>query len=163
MELHQLESMIRRRMRNTSMILQLLQVIRGGMLSDPGNLEIDPQNRYMDNDQDGEHMAPGLDLLLEHLADNDPNHYGTPPARKEAVEALATVKNDDIIQSSICLEDCDIGADVKEMPCRHRFHKGCILPWLELHSSCPICRYQLPYDESKIESDISRNNSSDSK
>lgn len=199
MELDQLESVIRRsRRRNSATIVQLLQGIRAGMISDPGNLEIGPQSRDMDHDQDGERVVlinpfnqtivfsgsfdpnndsqnhatigsfgdyfvgPGLDLLLRHLADNDPSRYGTPPAQKEAVEALATVKNDEIIQCSVCLDDCEIGDDVKEMPCRHRFHKGCILPWLELHSSCPICRYQLPCDELKIESDMSRNNSSDS-
>lgn len=199
MELDQLESVTRRRRRrNSATILQLLQGIRAGMISDPENFESDPQNRDMDHNQDGERMVlinpfnqtivfrgsfdpnsdsqnhatigslgdyfvgPGLDLLLQHLADNDPNRYGTPPARKEVVDALATVKNDEIIQCSVCLEDCEIGADMKEMPCRHRFHKGCILPWLELHSSCPICRYQLPFDEPKIESDMSRNNSDDS-
>jgi hypothetical protein len=26
------------------------------------------------------------------------------------------------------------------MPCGHRFHGGCIKPWLELRSTCPLCR-----------------------
>ncbi|KAI3697351.1 hypothetical protein L6452_30310 [Arctium lappa] len=39
------------------------------------------------------------------------------------------------------------------MPCKHKFHGESILPWLELHSSCPVCRYQLPSDESKLERD----------
>ncbi|TQD96625.1 hypothetical protein C1H46_017786 [Malus baccata] len=30
------------------------------------------------------YIGPGLDLLLQHLAENDPNRYGTPPAQKEA-------------------------------------------------------------------------------
>ena len=102
-------------------------------------------------------MGPGLDLLLQHLAENDPNRYGTPPAQKEAIEALPTVSVNENLQCSVCLDDFEVGSEAKEMPCKHRFHSGCILPWLELHSSCPVCRFQLPADESKRDSDASRN------
>ncbi|KAG9458531.1 hypothetical protein H6P81_003039 [Aristolochia fimbriata] len=94
-------------------------------------------------------IGPGLDLLLQHLAENDPNRYGTPPAQKEAVEAMPTVKVGENLSCSVCLEDFEIGSEAKEMPCKHKFHSGCILPWLELHSSCPVCRYQMPSDASK--------------
>uniref|UniRef100_A0A2N9J6G8 RING-type E3 ubiquitin transferase n=1 Tax=Fagus sylvatica TaxID=28930 RepID=A0A2N9J6G8_FAGSY len=51
-----------------------------------------------------------------------------------------------------------LGAEAKQMPCKHKFHSDCILPWLELHSSCPVCRFQLPADETKRDSeDGSRN------
>lgn len=102
-------------------------------------------------------VGPGLDLLLQHLAENDPNGHGTPPARKEAIEAMPTVKVAENVQCSVCLDDLQIGAEAKEMPCKHKFHSGCILPWLELHSSCPVCRFQLPIDESKTDADGSRN------
>ncbi|XP_072975835.1 E3 ubiquitin-protein ligase SIRP1-like isoform X2 [Typha angustifolia] len=92
-------------------------------------------------------LGPGLELLLQHLAENDPNRYGTPPAKKEAVDALPNVKIEEALSCSVCLDDFDIGMDTKEMPCKHKFHSGCILPWLELHSSCPVCRFQLPADE----------------
>uniref|UniRef100_A0A5B7C4U9 RING-type E3 ubiquitin transferase n=1 Tax=Davidia involucrata TaxID=16924 RepID=A0A5B7C4U9_DAVIN len=104
-------------------------------------------------------IGPGLDLLLQHLAENDPNGYGTPPAQKEAVEALPTVKIEQTLQCSVCLDDFEIGSEAKEMPCKHKFHSGCIMPWLELHSSCPVCRYQLPGDESKLNSDVPRSSS----
>ncbi|KAG6402516.1 hypothetical protein SASPL_134712 [Salvia splendens] len=48
-------------------------------------------------------IGPGLDLLLQHLSENDPNRYGSPPARKEAVEALRTVKIEDTLQCSVCI------------------------------------------------------------
>ncbi|KAL5834127.1 hypothetical protein ACOSQ3_017801 [Xanthoceras sorbifolium] len=102
-------------------------------------------------------IGPGLDLLLQHLAENDPNRYGTPPAQKEAVEAMPSVKIEETLQCSVCLDDFEIGSEAKQMPCKHKFHSDCIFPWLELHSSCPVCRYQLPADESKLESERSRN------
>lgn len=101
-------------------------------------------------------IGPGLDLLLQHLAENDPNRYGTPPAQKEAIEAMPTVTIKENLQCSVCLDDFEIGTEAKEMPCKHKFHNACILPWLELHSSCPVCRFQLPSDESKLDSDRSR-------
>ncbi|KAM5582206.1 E3 ubiquitin-protein ligase SIRP1-like [Rosa sericea] len=104
-------------------------------------------------------IGPGLDLLLQHLAENDPNRYGTPPAQKEAVEALPTVTIKENLQCSVCLDDFKIGVEAKEMPCKHKFHGDCILPWLELHSSCPVCRFQLPADEAKHDSNNSRNSS----
>uniref|UniRef100_J3L8B4 RING-type domain-containing protein n=1 Tax=Oryza brachyantha TaxID=4533 RepID=J3L8B4_ORYBR len=32
------------------------------------------------------------------------------------------------------------------MPCGHIYHHACILPWLALRSSCPVCRHQMPTD-----------------
>ncbi|KAK4740774.1 hypothetical protein SAY87_024362 [Trapa incisa] len=93
--------------------------------------------------------GPGLDLLLQHLAENDPNHYGTPPAEKEVIEALPTVAIRETCQCSVCLDDFEVGAEAKEMPCKHKFHSRCILPWLDLHGSCPVCRFQLPANQSK--------------
>ncbi|CAI0440534.1 unnamed protein product [Linum tenue] len=96
-------------------------------------------------------VGPGLDLLLQHLAENDPNRYGTPPAQKEVIEALPTVLVKETVQCSVCLDDFEIGSEAKEMPCKHKFHSGCILPWLELHSSCPVCRFQLPTNKSAFD------------
>ncbi|CAM8886554.1 unnamed protein product [Rhodiola kirilowii] len=103
-------------------------------------------------------IGQNLDLLLQHLIENDPNRYGTPPAKKEAVGAMPTVKVKDNLQCSICLDDFEMGADAKEMPCKHKFHDGCIFRWLELHSSCPVCRYQLSADDSKVHLDASQTN-----
>ncbi|KAK9122495.1 hypothetical protein Sjap_012097 [Stephania japonica] len=89
-------------------------------------------------------IGPGLDLLLQHLAENDPSRQGTPPANKEAVEAMPTLKIDENLQCSVCLDDFEIGGEAKEMPCKHKFHAACIMPWLHLHSSCPVCRFQMP-------------------
>ncbi|THU49430.1 hypothetical protein C4D60_Mb06t09490 [Musa balbisiana] len=95
-------------------------------------------------------LGPGLDLLLQRLAESETSRYGTPPALKEAVDAMPTVKIEKNTSCSICLEDFEVGDEGREMPCKHTFHSGCILPWLDLHSSCPVCRFQMPADESKV-------------
>ncbi|KAL5570820.1 hypothetical protein UlMin_020417 [Ulmus minor] len=157
-----LELIICRRRKSSANILQLLQGIRAGLASESQNSEL-----FKDRDQDrddkkrNENQTPigflgnyfidlGLNLLLQNLAKNDPNRYGTSPAKKEAMEALPTVMIQKNFQCSICLDDFETGSEAKKMPCKYRFHSRCILPWLELHSSCPICRFLLPSnDESK--------------
>ncbi|KAL6902006.1 hypothetical protein ACP4OV_004882 [Aristida adscensionis] len=92
-------------------------------------------------------LGPGLDLLLEYLAEADPSRQGTPPARKDAVAAMPTVRLQNAATCPVCLDELAAGGEAREMPCKHRFHDQCIMPWLEMHSSCPVCRHQLPTEE----------------
>jgi len=100
-------------------------------------------------------MGPsGLEQLIQQLAENDPNRYGTPPAAKSAVAALPDVavsadmmQADGGAQCAVCMDDFHLGSAAKQLPCKHVFHKDCILPWLDLHSSCPVCRFELPTDD----------------
>ncbi|BGP18490.1 hypothetical protein JCM10213_001194 [Rhodosporidiobolus nylandii] len=46
----------------------------------------------------------------------------------------------------ICFTEFEAGDELRVLPCdqRHRFHTGCIDPWLlEVSSSCPLCRLDL--------------------
>eukprot|EP01135_Chromosphaera_perkinsii_P004435 Nk52_evm13s281 gene=Nk52_evmTU13s281 len=40
----------------------------------------------------------------------------------------------------ICSEDYNAKQSVTSLPCGHRYHKGCIMPWLVKSNSCPCCR-----------------------
>ncbi|RUS34962.1 hypothetical protein BC938DRAFT_477411 [Jimgerdemannia flammicorona] len=35
------------------------------------------------------------------------------------------------------------GSKITKMPCGHFFDKDCIVPWLELHNTCPMCRAEV--------------------
>ncbi|CAL9190456.1 unnamed protein product [Musa hybrid cultivar] len=102
-------------------------------------------------------IGPGLEQLIQQLAENDPNRYGTPPAAKSAITGLPDIKisvellASDEAQCSVCMETFKLGDEAKQMPCKHIFHKDCILPWLELHNSCPVCRHELPTDDPDYE------------
>lgn len=47
---------------------------------------------------------------------------------------------------TICQDDLKLNQVVKRMPCKHIFHSRCLLTWLESNHTCPVYRYQLPWD-----------------
>ncbi|CAI9773854.1 unnamed protein product [Fraxinus pennsylvanica] len=102
-------------------------------------------------------IGPDLEQLIQQLAENDPNRYGTPPASKSAMEGLPDIKimeemlGSESSQCAVCKNSFELDEAAKQMPCKHIYHKDCILPWLELHNSCPVCRYELPTDDPDYE------------
>jgi hypothetical protein len=43
-------------------------------------------------------------------------------------------------ECSICIKKFVEGEIIRLLKCKHIFHDGCLLPWLEKHSQCPNCR-----------------------
>ncbi|KAK3034262.1 hypothetical protein RJ639_032197 [Escallonia herrerae] len=93
-----------------------------------------------------------LDRLLDRMTPFDVNDAGGLdylPASKAAVESLPTVKIDakqvaGDAHCAVCKEQFQFGVEAREMPCKHIYHSDCILPWLSLKNSCPVCRHELP-------------------
>ncbi|CAL9761975.1 unnamed protein product [Musa acuminata subsp. burmannicoides] len=103
------------------------------------------------------------DLMAEILSersvgDGGRGAGGPPPASKPSIEAMRTVdvgEGEGVRQEEcpVCLDGLGEGgkeesaAVVREMPCGHRFHEGCIVKWLGMHGSCPVCRFRMPPEE----------------
>ncbi len=51
--------------------------------------------------------------------------------------------SDSNLQCSVCWEDFKLNESVRQLNCDHLYHDPCIVPWLELHGTCPVCRYKL--------------------
>ncbi|KAJ4754424.1 RING/U-box superfamily protein [Rhynchospora pubera] len=43
-------------------------------------------------------------------------------------------------ECTVCLEEFKTGDVLVHLPCAHRFHSSCVVPWLESNSHCPVCR-----------------------
>ncbi|XP_016070355.1 PREDICTED: E3 ubiquitin-protein ligase RNF126 isoform X3 [Miniopterus natalensis] len=91
--------------------------------------------------------ANGLDAIITQLL-NQFENTGPPPADKEKIQALPTVPVTEEhvgsgLECPVCKDDYELGERVRQLPCNHLFHDGCIVPWLEQHDSCPVCRKSL--------------------
>lgn len=97
-------------------------------------------------------LGSGMERLLEQLAQIEVAGFGrseNPPASKAAVESMPTIEIAESHVSAeshcaVCKEAFDLGSEAREMPCKHIYHSDCILPWLSLRNSCPVCRHELP-------------------
>ncbi|XP_071357126.1 E3 ubiquitin-protein ligase RNF115 [Trachinotus anak] len=89
----------------------------------------------------------GLDAVITELLGQLEN-TGPPPAEKEMISSLPTVsisqeQTDSRLECPVCREEYSLGESVRKLPCLHYFHSHCIVPWLELHDTCPVCRKSL--------------------
>lgn len=89
----------------------------------------------------------GFDAVITQLLNNlDGSNTGPPPMPDEQVQNLPTVKISDEqvkntnLQCTVCMDDFQVDDSARQLPCEHFFHQDCIVPWLKLHASCPICR-----------------------
>ncbi|KAJ4828359.1 hypothetical protein Tsubulata_045523, partial [Turnera subulata] len=97
-------------------------------------------------------MGSGFDRLLDQLTQIELNTLtrpGNPPASKAAVESMPALKISEThvdaeAHCAVCTEEFELGGEAREMPCKHIYHPDCILPWLAIRNSCPVCRHELP-------------------
>ncbi|CAJ1083295.1 E3 ubiquitin-protein ligase RNF115 isoform X1 [Xyrichtys novacula] len=89
----------------------------------------------------------GLDTVITELLGQLENS-GPPPAEKDMISSLPTVcisqeQTECRQECPVCREEYSSGESVRKLPCLHIFHNECIVPWLELHDTCPVCRKSL--------------------
>uniref|UniRef100_A0A0A9CPY4 RING-type E3 ubiquitin transferase n=1 Tax=Arundo donax TaxID=35708 RepID=A0A0A9CPY4_ARUDO len=73
---------------------------------------------------------------------------GEPPAPAASIAALPTVEvSEPASACAICKEDLPLASAARRLPCAHLYHSCCIVTWLEMHNSCPVCRFRLPFPD----------------
>ncbi|EFN74281.1 RING finger protein 115 [Camponotus floridanus] len=96
----------------------------------------------------------GLDAIVTQLL-NQMDGTGPPPLPHKQIDEIPTTaisqsQVDCKLQCSVCWEDFKLSEPVRQLPCQHVYHAPCIIPWLELHGTCPICRQSLG-DQNSVE------------
>ncbi|PKA47883.1 E3 ubiquitin-protein ligase RING1-like [Apostasia shenzhenica] len=78
------------------------------------------------------HESSAIPRLRSAAADTAGSGGGR-PARRESMADVC----------SVCLAEFRERQQVIWLPCAHRYHSGCVLPWLAAHSHCPYCRAEV--------------------
>ncbi|XP_062159378.1 uncharacterized protein LOC133866764 [Alnus glutinosa] len=131
------------------------------VLLNANNLETNPGldddgEPYFGDHEDYIHNADAeYEMLFGQFADYDIT--GKPPASKSVVQNLPWVvmTQEDVDNNNalcaVCKDDMNVGEQGKLLPCAHRYHRDCIVPWLGIRNTCPVCRYELPTDDADYE------------
>lgn len=141
-----------------NVLIDFLQSISGDIDTPFGN----SQMFFMGNPGDYAWGREGIDTIVTQLL-NQMETSGPPPLAKEKIEdipkvAIAQDEVDKKLQCSVCWEDFRLQEIVRKLACSHIYHENCIVPWLNLHGTCPICRKSLAdVDEMDVD-DVSENN-----
>ncbi|OWM90342.1 E3 ubiquitin-protein ligase Praja-2 [Punica granatum] len=116
--------------------------------------EVEP---YFDDHDDYLYTAE-YDMLIGQFTEGDNALMGKPPASASVVEnlPLVVVSKEDVEKNEslcpVCKDEFSVGEKAMQLPCGHRYHPDCIVMWLRIRNTCPVCRYELPTDDADYES-----------
>ncbi|KAM0940960.1 putative transcription factor C2H2 family [Dioscorea sansibarensis] len=99
----------------------------------------------------GVHFGMRLTISVEGLRlVEEYNPFDALPAAASAVASLPEIvipegfgAGDEVL-CTVCMDEFVAGRNATQMPCGHFYHRDCILPWLALRNTCPVCRDALP-------------------
>ncbi|KAE9593266.1 hypothetical protein Lal_00028678 [Lupinus albus] len=97
-------------------------------------------------------LGTGFNRLLHQFSQVEMNEFDrleNPPASKAATDLIPTIEIEEThlctdSHCAVCKEAFELGSEARELPCKHIYHSDCIIPWLSLRNSCPVCRIKLP-------------------
>ncbi|XP_050206965.1 uncharacterized protein LOC126656432 [Mercurialis annua] len=70
------------------------------------------------------------------------------PAIRYSKTLVVDIDNVGSMQCAVCLSEFKEGEKVRNLECKHMFHKGCLDQWLkQCKSTCPLCRNKVVADE----------------
>ncbi|PWA92520.1 zinc finger, RING/FYVE/PHD-type [Artemisia annua] len=129
------------------------------------NLERDMEIDFeTDGGGEGFVYTPEFDTLIGQFVETVRALRGSPPAAKSIVDNLPLVEMkgdgnaDDQVICAVCKDGILVEEKVMELPCRHLYHGECIVPWLSIRNTCPVCRFELPTDDVDYERSKNRVN-----
>ncbi|XP_029561505.1 E3 ubiquitin-protein ligase RNF126 [Salmo trutta] len=127
----------------------IIQQLLNGIIAPTAmpNIAMGPWGMLHSNPMDYAWGANGLDSIITQLL-NQFENTGPPPADRERIKNLPSIQITEehvgsSLECSVCKEDYSVGETVRQLPCNHLFHNDCIVPWLEQHDTCPVCRKSL--------------------
>ncbi|CAK8563283.1 unnamed protein product [Lathyrus sativus] len=131
------------------------------VLSNSDNLGTSPETYHVIaepfEDNDDYIYTAEYEMMVGQFIGNDNPSTGRPPASVTVVQnlPLVVVTKEDVDNNNalcaVCKDEFAVGDEVKLLPCSHRYHGDCIVPWLGIRNTCPVCRYEFPTDDADYE------------
>lgn len=110
-------------------IIAILYAIAGQEGASEADLSILPKYRYQAcKDEDRVGNAAGRMVPIETSSGYMVNERILSPEDAECC---------------ICLCPYEDGTEVHALPCSHHFHSTCIVKWLKMNATCPLCKYNI--------------------
>ncbi|KAJ4974941.1 hypothetical protein NE237_008115 [Protea cynaroides] len=110
-------------------IIAVLYAVAGQEGASDADLNILPKYKYqISNDDEKRNFGGGK---MVPIATN--NGY-------LADERLLLPEN---AECCICLTPYEDGAELHTLQCNHHFHASCIVKWLKINATCPLCKYNI--------------------
>jgi hypothetical protein len=122
----------------------------GSVALDDGDLDLDAgiETYFLDDEANDDAL---FGQLAAEAGLEEPGKGGR-PAAKATVEGLPTVVVAEArVSCAVCKDGVEAGESARRLPCAHIYHDGCILPWLAIRNTCPLCRHELPTDDPEYE------------
>ncbi|PIN12166.1 hypothetical protein CDL12_15225 [Handroanthus impetiginosus] len=116
-------------------IIAILYAIAGQEGASEADLSTLPKYRYQTcKDEDRVGFAAGRMIPIETSSGYMSIERILLP--EDAVSAL-------IQECCICLSGYEDGTELHALPCNHHFHLTCIVKWLKMNATCPLCKYNI--------------------
>lgn len=106
---------------------------------------------------DGYMNTAEYDIFFGQFLENESSLKGGPPTAKSVMENLPLVEltKEDLdgenVACAVCKDEILRKEKVRRLPCSHFYHGDCIMPWLSIRNTCPVCRFELPTDDPDYE------------
>jgi len=90
--------------------------------------------------------AAGIILAAPHLIGADVSGMSSGSYREDMIASrCTTIEYNGESQEScpVCLESFSKGEHLLLLPCLHKYHRQCIMPWLTQTGQCSVCRFNV--------------------
>ncbi|ESQ40754.1 hypothetical protein EUTSA_v10013909mg [Eutrema salsugineum] len=119
------------------------------------NFDVENRELYIVGDHEDYIHTTEYETLFEQFAEAGITDLRLPPTSKSFIKDLPIVEldveNDEGAVCAVCKDEMSVGSKAVRLPCNHKYHSECIVPWLRTRNTCPVCRYELPTDDAEYE------------
>ena len=110
----------------------------------------------------GDYAFGDMDSILNQLLQVEGR--AKPRTSQEFIKNLKEIEISDASSEdcAVCKECFEKKQIAHRLPCGHMYHRDCILPWIQKHNTCPVCRHVLPSEQQQQQQQQQQNSSTPS-